>query len=88
MTQKRIGRYSIERVLGRGGMGTVYLAFDSQLQVHRAIKVVPADQPTHSLPQRLLHEAQLAALSKHPNIVSIYETGVESGSSYIVIGVR
>ena len=67
------GRYSLERELGRGGMGIVFLARDVALDRPVAIKLLPpamAAQPT--LRQRFLREAQLAAKLSHPNIIPIF----------------
>jgi serine/threonine-protein kinase len=67
------GRYSLERELGRGGMGIVYLARDVSLDRPIAIKLLPpelAERP--SLRQRFLREARLAARLSHPNIVPIH----------------
>ncbi|MFN8651028.1 MAG: serine/threonine-protein kinase [Gemmatimonadales bacterium] len=67
------GRYSLERVLGRGGMGIVYLARDVALDRPVAIKLLPpalADRPEFR--QRFLREARTAARLSHPNIVPIH----------------
>ena len=67
------GRYSLERELGRGGMGVVFLAREVALDRPVAIKLLPpamAAQP--ALRQRFLREAQLAAKLSHPNIVPIF----------------
>jgi eukaryotic-like serine/threonine-protein kinase len=73
------GRYSIDRELGRGGMGVVYLAREVHLDRMVAIKVIPPDRATdESLKQRFLREARLAAKLSHPNIIPIHsveETG-------------
>ena len=67
------GRYSLERELGRGGMGVVYLAREVRLDRSVAIKLLPpgrAADPT--LRDRFLREARTAAKLSHPNIVPIY----------------
>ena len=67
------GRYSLERELGRGGMGIVFLARDVALDRPVAIKLLPpamAAQP--ALRERFLREAQLAAKLSHPNIIPIF----------------
>src|SRR5436190_14679126 len=67
------GEYSLERELGRGGMGVVYLARDVQLDRDVAIKVLPthlARTPSHR--ERFLREARMAAGLSHPNIVPIH----------------
>jgi len=72
----RIDKYEVERWLGGGGMGDVYLATDTNLATRVAIKVIKAEVDSDETRQRFLREAQLvAALRNHPNIVPIYEFG-------------
>ena len=67
------GRYVIERELGRGGMGAVYLARDARLDRPVAIKVLPAEYAVvPTLRERFLRESRLAAGFSHPNIVPVY----------------
>jgi eukaryotic-like serine/threonine-protein kinase len=67
------GRYDIEREIGRGGMGAVYLARDLRLDRPVAIKVLPAEYATQSvLRDRFLRETRTAASFSHPNIVPVY----------------
>src|SRR5574338_511707 len=67
------GRYSLERELGRGGMGIVYLARDVALDRPVAIKLLPPDLATRpALRERFLREARTAARLSHPNIVPIH----------------
>ncbi|MBX9929446.1 MAG: serine/threonine protein kinase [Gemmatimonadaceae bacterium] len=67
------GRYAVERELGRGGMGTVYLARDLSLDRHVAIKVLPTELAIQAaLRERFVREAKLAASLSHPNIVQVY----------------
>jgi serine/threonine protein kinase/formylglycine-generating enzyme required for sulfatase activity len=73
---QHIGRYRIERTLGKGGFGLVYLAHDDQLQRLVAIKVPQRQQV--SMPedaQAYLNEARTVASLDHPNIVSVYDVG-------------
>ena len=73
LQQALIGRYSLERELGRGGMGIVFLARDVALDRLVAIKLLPpamAAQP--ALRERFRREAQMAAKLSHPNIIPIY----------------
>lgn len=66
-------RYRIERELGRGGMGAVYLARDVRLDRPVAIKVLPAEYASQpSLRERFLRETRTAAGFSHPNIVPVY----------------
>ncbi len=70
------GEYSIERELGRGGMGVVYLARDVQLDRDVAIKVLPAHlASTPSARERFVREARMAAGLSHPHIVPIHRVG-------------
>src|SRR6185503_1112050 len=67
------GRYSLERELGRGGMGVVYLAREVRLDRSVAIKLLPPGRAADAtLRDRFLREARTAAKLSHPNIVPIY----------------
>jgi serine/threonine protein kinase/tetratricopeptide (TPR) repeat protein len=70
----RLGGYRIESLLGRGGMGEVYLAYDERLQRHVALKRIRADGPVEARARaRFRREAQAAARLNHPAIVQIYD---------------
>src|SRR4029453_11999162 len=81
----RIGRFEILGALGAGGMGEVYRAPDSQLGREVAIKVLP-DAFSHDPDRRrrFEQEARTAGGLNHPNIVAVYDVGIERESSYIV----
>jgi WD40 repeat protein len=82
---KQVGRFQIERELGRGGFGIVYLAFDPQLNRHVALKVPRADVvDSADLRQRFQQEARAAAVLDHPNLVPLYEAGEIGSICYIV----
>src|SRR5678816_3700221 len=67
------GRYSIDRELGRGGMGVVYLAREVHLDRPVAIKLLPPDRSVDpDLRTRFVREARLAAKLSHPNIIPIH----------------
>ncbi len=71
-----LGRYIVLEVLGRGGMGIVYRAFDPKLERQLALKVVrPSGRENARLRQRMIGEAQTMAKLDHPNIVGVYEVG-------------
>ena len=73
LRSRLLGRYTIERELGRGGMGAVYLGRDVKLDRHVALKVLPSEfavQPM--LRDRFLRETRTAAGFSHPNIVPVY----------------
>jgi hypothetical protein len=73
LQQAVAGRYSLERELGRGGMGIVFLARDVALDRLVAIKLLPPAQAAQpGLKERFLREARTAAQLSHPNIVGIY----------------
>src|SRR4051812_12602525 len=80
------GRYRIERELGRGGMGVVYLA--EQLAVARkvAIKVLNDSLARDAeFVSRFIGEARLLAKLSHPNIVTLHDAAFEDGRAYIVM---
>src|SRR5438309_2302005 len=80
------GEYSLDREIGRGGMGIVYLAREVRLARPVAIKVLPpalAQRP--ELREAFLREAQTAAALTHPNIVPVYAVGECGGFVYIVM---
>ena len=80
-------QYRIERLLGRGGMGAVYLAHELALDRHVAIKVLP---PEHAhapqIRERFKREARTAARLSHPHIVPLHTFGEVSGLLYFVMG--
>lgn len=81
----RIGRYELIRLLGRGGMGEVYLAWDPELERKVAIKVLPFTFSSNDeLIGRLRKEARAASALNHPNILTIHEFGVDDDIHYIV----
>ncbi|MEP7001523.1 MAG: serine/threonine-protein kinase, partial [bacterium] len=80
------GEYSIQRELGRGGMGIVYLARDVQLDRDVAIKVLPSHLSSRpGLRERFLREARTAAGLSHPNIVPIHRVGEARGFVFFVM---
>ena len=80
-------QYRIERLLGRGGMGAVYLAHELALDRDVAIKVLPPEHAsTPQLRERFKREARTAARLSHPNIVPLHTFGEVSGLVYFVMG--
>jgi serine/threonine protein kinase len=81
------GRYEIRRLLGRGGMGIVYLAYDNLLNILVALKTLSAESwNSEAEVSRLLDEARAAARLRHPNIVAVYNAGRDAdGSPFIVM---
>jgi len=77
------GRYRLERLLGQGGMGIVWLARDRELDRPVALKQIRtqrAEEP--GLLERFLREVRLAARLKHPGIVPVFDVGVCDGRPY------
>lgn len=86
----RFGRFEIERHLGRGGMGDVYLVRDTVMHRRAALKTIRPDADLSAeqlieMRQRFYREAQTAGRLTHPNIVTVYDVGEELGMSYIVM---
>lgn len=69
-------KYRISHELARGGMGTVYLAEDTELNRHVAIKVLSSPEITSDLKERMIREAQIIARLEHPGIVPVHDVGV------------
>jgi serine/threonine-protein kinase len=81
-----IGKYQVQKVLGRGGMGTVYEALDPFINRKVALKTMIAglaDNP--ELKARFLREAQSAGGLRHRNIVTVYDLGDDKGQPYIAM---
>lgn len=83
----RVGRYSVELLLGTGGMGAVFGGWDPQLDRPVAIKVIHAARVRNTEPYRarLVREAQALAALSHPNVVTVYEAGTEGGDVFIAM---
>src|SRR5438034_4861097 len=80
------GKYRIERLLGKGGMGAVFLAHDLTLEREVAIKVLPPDvAQDDQVVRRFQQEAKTAAKLDHPNIIPIYRVESEGGLNYFVM---
>ena len=79
------GEYSLQRELGRGGMGIVYLARDVQLDRDVAIKVLPSNLARAETRERFLREARTAAGLSHPHIVPIHRVGEVGGFVFFVM---
>jgi tetratricopeptide (TPR) repeat protein/predicted Ser/Thr protein kinase len=82
----RVGRYALLEMIGQGGMGTVYLAHDPQLERRVALKVLRADRSRGAeMGARLLREARTMARLAHPNIVTVYDAGEVDGRFHIAM---
>jgi hypothetical protein len=81
-----LGGYRIESLIGRGGMGIVYLAEDATLGRKVAIKLLaPELAEDEGFRERFLRESRLAASLEHPNIITIYEARQVDGSLYLAM---
>ena len=81
-----LGRYRIEHLVGRGGMGEVYAAHDPQLDRRIAIKVLTATYRNAEAAARLVREAQALAKLDHPNVVAIHDAGEVDGRVFLAMG--
>ncbi len=83
---RRLGKYEIVKRLGQGGMGTVYLANDTELKRTVALKILSRERAENeTLVRRFKAEAQAAAQLRHKNIVAVYEAGEIDGQLYIAL---
>lgn len=80
---KSIGRYEILGAIGRGGMGSLFLALDPKLDRQIAIKVLRDDDD--ELRERFAREARAAARLRHNNIVTIFDVGEHEGQPFIAM---
>jgi serine/threonine protein kinase len=86
MVPTMMGKYEIIEELGRGGMATVYKAYDRDLQRTIALKVLPEYfQHDPTLIQRFRQEAIHAARLEHPNIITIFDVGEDKGLLYFAM---
>ncbi len=79
-------RYRLERRLGRGGMGTVYAASDTELERRVAVKVIREDLVgSAEAAERFRREARAAASFSHPNVVTVHDFGVAAGTRAFLV---
>ena len=83
---QKFGRYEIKGEIGRGGMATVYHAYDPRFEREVAIKVLPREM-LHDVQfrTRFDREAKTVAMLEHPAIVPVYDFGEEDGQPYFVM---
>src|SRR5215831_21257986 len=85
-TLRQIGRYRVEREIGRGGMAVVHLARQLDLDRPVALKELAGLHASdETVTKRFLHEARLAGSLNHPNIVTVYEYFEHDGIPYIAM---
>ncbi len=83
-TGTRLGRYEIRSLIGKGGMGEIYLAQDTELERAAALKLLPAEVASdRQRMQRFIQEAKAISALNHPNILTIYEVGQADSSRFI-----
>ena len=81
-----IGRYIVLGVLGSGGMGVVYAAFDPELDRRVALKLLrPARRASSRARERMIREAKAMARVSHPNVVAVHDVGEHEGLVYIAM---
>ena len=71
------GKVELQGLLGQGGMGRIYRGYHHALHVPVAVKVLLPDAKDKTLPRRLMHEAAAVRKLSHPNLVRLYESGVD-----------
>ncbi|MGE5180727.1 MAG: serine/threonine-protein kinase [Acidobacteriota bacterium] len=79
----KIGRFVVVGELGKGGMGVVYSAHDRELDRKVALKVMRSAQATDEERVRMLREGQAMARITHPNVITVYEVGVEGSLVFL-----
>ena len=87
---QRLGRYVIEKRIGRGAMGAVYLAKDPRINRPIALKAIPIeeefeDEELKEARLRFYREAESAGRLTHPNIITVYDAGEDKGLAYIAM---
>jgi protein kinase-like protein len=81
---QRIGRYYIVEPIPGGGMGQVFKAWDPDLRREVALKIVREESEDPGRQRRLLEEAQAVGALNHPNILAVYDVGLDQGRLFIV----
>ncbi len=86
VARRMLKQFRLEGLLGEGGMGLVYRAYDTRLRRPVAVKVLSAELTADSQrPQRFLQEARAAARIKHPAVAQIFDADEEGGTTFIVM---
>lgn len=80
---RKLGRYQLERLLGVGGMGMVYVAWDPELQRQVAMKLVRPEHASEKMRARMLGEARALARVSHPHVMSVYDVGEHDGEIFL-----
>jgi len=87
---RELGRYHLDRIIGRGAMATVYLATDPKINRKVAIKTIAlaeefSDEDLEAAKAQFLREAESAGRLNHPNIIAIYDTGEDGNVAYLAM---
>lgn len=78
-----IGRFQLREIVGDGGFGVVYKAYDQRLDRDVALKVLREKNPSQRILERFFREARVAARLDHPNVVGVLDAGCDSGRHWI-----
>ncbi len=81
----RVGRFHVQKLLGAGGMGVVYAAYDPQLGRTVALKLLQPMTSGERARERLQREAQAMARLQHPNVVGVFETGIHGDQVFVAM---
>ena len=79
------GKYSLEREIGRGGMGSIWIALDTQLRRRVALKLMRPEMTSASSRGRFEREAMAVARIQNPHVIQIYDYGIDEEAQYIVM---
>ena len=80
-----LGPFRIIALLGRGGMASVYKAYQAKLDRHVALKVLPQEFRPENFAKRFEREARVVAMLEHPNIVPIHDYGIDGGIPWMAM---
>ena len=83
LTQTKLGRFELETVLGRGGMGVVHAAYDPELERRVAVKVLHGKNTDARA--RLLREARAMAKLSHANVITVFDVGTADGEDFVAM---
>jgi len=82
---RTLGKYRLDRLIGKGGMGEVYAAWDTTLDRLVALKTIRSESDDAAHAERFRREGRAAARLRHPQIVTIYELGEADGKLYMAM---
>ena len=85
LTGRRLGPYQLQKKLGQGGMGAVYVGVHQTLDVPRAIKVLLPNEVDEAVVERFVREGVISASLRHPGIVEIFDVGEQDDFHYLVM---